>query len=229
MEKSYISNSAAWESQMMRAEQERQRAIKAQQEKEALKTQPEQPKNYNRSPSRKNKLAKSMAHVAIAASLFGGVKGLYDYAQNDSTIDRSEKQVKFEGTSSQDLDNNPDKLDEYELITEAGNEQFVVNLEPGDAIRTNDEDYTYHYHRENNPTHTALAKNIDDKPHFFEIKEGPIYKTPNGRIAVKSENLKETMSGEQTGIKFEKDSDEWSVIDVSPEELKIIQNFNTDK
>lgn len=229
MEKDYTSNSAAWESQMMYAAQERQQAIKAQQAKEAPKTQPEQPKNYNRSPSRKNNLMKGMAKVALAASLFGGVKGLYDYAQNDSTIDRSEKQVKFEGTSSQDLDNNPDKLDEYELIAEAGNEQFVVNLEPRDAIRTNDEDYTYHYHRENNPTHTALAKNIDDKTHFFEIKEGPIYETPNGRIAVKSENLKETMNGEQTGIKFEKDSDEWSVIDVSPEELKIIQNFNADK
>lgn len=229
MEKDYTSNSAAWEASMIYAERERQQAIKAQQEKEALKTQPEQPKNYNRSPSRKNKLAKSMAHVAIAASLFGGVKGLYDYAQNDSTIDRSEKQVKFEGTSSQDLDNNPDKLDEYELIAEAGNEQFVVNLEPEDAIRTNDEDYTDHYHHETNPTHNALAQNIDDKTHFFEIKEGPIYETPNGRIAVKSENLKETMSGEQTGIKFEKDSDEWSVIDVSPEELKIIQNFNADK
>ncbi len=229
MERSHISNSAAWESQMMYAAQEHEQAIKAQQAKEAPKTQPEQPKNYNRSPSRKNNLMKGMAKVALAASLFGGVKGLYDYAQNDSTIDRSEKQVKFEGTSSQDLDNNPDKLDEYELIAEAGNEQFVVNLEPRDAIRTNDEDYTYHYHRENNPTHTALAKNIDDKTHFFEIKEGPIYETPNGRIAVKSENLKETMNGEQTGIKFEKDSDEWSVIDVSPEELKIIQNFNADK
>ena len=229
MERSHISNSAAWESQMMYAAQEHEQAIKAQQAKEAPKTQPEQPKNYNRSPSRKNNLMKGMAKVALAASLFGGVKGLYDYAQNDSTIDRSEKQVKFEGTSSQDLDNNPDKLDEYELIAEAGNEQFVVNLEPRDAIRTNDEDYTYHYHRENNPTHTALAKNIDDKTHFFEIKEGPIYETPNGRIAVKSENLKETMNGEQTGIKFELDSDEWSVIDVSPNELKVIKNFNPDK
>ena len=229
MEKDYTSNSAAWESQMMYAAQEHEQAIKEQQAKEAPKTQPEQPKNYNRSPSRKNNLMKGMAKVAVAASLFGGAKGLYDYAQNDSTIDRSEKQVKFEGTSSQDLDNNPDKLDEYELIAEAGNEQFVVNLEPEDAIRTNDEDYTDHYHHENNPTHTALAQNIDDKTHFFEIKEGSIYETPNGRIAVKSKNLKETMNGEQTGIKFEKDSDEWSVIDVSPNELKIIQNFNADK
>lgn len=229
MEKKYISNNGAWEASMIHAERERRLAIEAQQAKEAQETKPEQPKNYNRSPSRKNKLAKGMAHVAIAASLFGGVKGLYDYAQNDSTIDRSEKQVKFEETSSQDLDNNPDNLDEYELIAEAGNEQFVVNLEPEDTIRTNDEDYTYHYHRENNPTHTALAQNIDDKTHFFEIKEGSIYETPNGRIAVKSKNLKETMNGEQTGIKFEKDSDEWSVIDVSPNELKIIQNFNADK
>ena len=45
MERSHISNSAAWESQMMYAAQEHEQAIKAQQAKEAPKTQPEQPKN----------------------------------------------------------------------------------------------------------------------------------------------------------------------------------------
>ena len=227
MERHIISsnNNAEWESQMMYAERHRDQILQAKKSQETISAR----ETYNTKTPRKKRLTKAVAKLALVASLAGGAGTLYNYNEKDSTVNDSVSQINFNESSQQDLDNSPDKLENYTLIAEAGDTHYAVGLESGDAIRTNDEDYTYNYNAEFNPAHNALAQNNEDETHFFEIKEGSIYETPNGRIAVKSENLKETMNGEQTGIKFEKDSDEWSVIDVSPEELKIIQNFNADK
>ena len=227
MERHIISsnNNAEWESQMMYAERHRDQILQAKKTQETISAR----ETYNTKTPRKKRLTKAVAKLALVASLAGGAGTLYNYNEKDSTVNDSVSQINFNESSQQDLDNSPDKLENYTLIAEAGDTHYVVGLESGDAIRTNDEDYTYNYNAEFNPAHNALAQNNEDKTHFFEIKEGPIYETPNGRIAVKSENLKENMNGEQTGIKFEIDSDEWSVIDVSPNELRIVQDFNSNR
>ena len=227
MEKRIISNNsnAEWESQMMYAERHRDQILQAKKSQETISAR----ENYNTKTPRKKRLTKAVAKLALVASLAGGAGALYNYNEKDSTVNDSVSQIDFNESSQQDLDSNPDKLENYTLVAEAGDTHYVAGLESGDAIRTNDEDYTYNYNAEFNPAHNALAQNDEDKTHFFEIKEGSIYETPNGRIAVKSENLKETMNGEQTGIKFELDSDEWSVIDVSPNELRIVQDFNSNQ
>lgn len=221
--KQTYTNTAAWEAQMMYAQRDRDQARKTEQQ------------NYNsthkeayRAPH-KQKLKKAMAKLAISTSLLGVGVASHNYTENNSTVNDTVSQINFNDSSKYNLDITPDNLDEYTLVPETDDANYIIELDSGNAIRTNDEDYTWTYDAETNPTHNALAQNVEEKTQIFEIKEGPIYKTPNGRIAVKSENLTENINGEKTGIKFELDSDEWSVVDASPNELKVIQDFKADE
>ena len=213
-------NNAGWESQMIYAQRERERVIREQQANQKPEVEKPATKNHNKKKTYKN-LKKNMAKVAIGLALAGGFKSLYDHNEATSTVNDSVREVKdLQDTSTDHLDTKPDQIENYELISDANlDERYIVELEPGDAIRTNDEDYTDSYNFEFNPKHNALAQNTGDDSQFFSV-EGPVYKTPNGRIAVLNENLKETIDGEKTGIKFELD-DEYSVIDVSPSDIKM--------
>jgi hypothetical protein len=210
-------NNAGWEAQMIYAQRERERVLREQQ---ANTVEKPVAKNYNQQPSHK-KLMKNLAKVALVASLAGGLKITHDQIENNTTVNDSVREVKdLQDTSTDHLDTEPDQIENYELISDTNSdERDIVELEPGDAIRTNDEDYTDSYNFEFNPKHNALAQNTGDDSKFFSV-EGPVYKTPNGRIAVLNENLKETIDGEKTGIKFELD-DKYSVIDVSPDDIKM--------
>lgn len=211
-------NNAGWESQMIYAQRERERVLREQQ---ANTVEKPVAKNYNQQPSRK-KLMKNLAKVALVTSLAGGLKITHDQIENNTTVNDSVREVKgLQDTSTDHLDTKPDQIENYELISDANSdERYIVELEPGDAIRTNDEDYTDSYNFEFNPKHNALAQNTGNDSQFFSV-EGPVYKTPNGRIAVLNENLKETIDGEKTGIKFEELDDKYSVIDVSPRDVKM--------
>lgn len=179
--------------------------------------------NHNIDSTNENKkfFRKLGVSAIVAFSLIG-----YVFNENQkTTIDESISQIEATAFLESGLSNIPDNPKEnYEIAIKHDGKYREVILKEGDAIRTNDK---RHPRNSDFNDHSALAQMEDDTK--FIIEEGDIYQTPNGKIAVKSSNLKQTFSLQETGIKFELDSDDWSVIDASPEELKVVYDPNNTK